>query len=198
MNLLVCSGIWILHVNLQPRNLVSSIKTTKKYIQQKAGKLLSGNVTEHSFLPWQAEVLAARDGRHKPGMAINYFQTINRYALLDTYPLPNINEQVCEIAKGSLFSTLDLKSAYYQVPLCQANRSFTAFEADKKLYQYTRLSFGMTNGVSCFRRIVCNLIEKYELIGTFACLDNISVSGFDKTDHDTKLALCYLPLKLSA
>ena len=70
-------------------------------------------------------------------------------------------EQISEIAKWNVFSTLDLKSAYYQIPLCPADRPFTTFEADEKWYHYTRLPFGVTNGVSCFQRIVDNLIEKY-------------------------------------
>ena len=56
--------------------------------------------------------------------------------LLDVYPLPNINEQISEIAKGSVVSTLDLISACNQIPLCPADRPFTAFEANGKLYQY--------------------------------------------------------------
>ena len=49
----------------------------------------------------------ARDGSHKPRMVIDYSQTINRLTLLDVCPLPNINEQISEIAKGSVFSTSD-------------------------------------------------------------------------------------------
>ena len=86
-----------------------------------------------------------------------------------------------------MFSTLDLKSAYHQIPLCPADRPFTAFEADGKLYQYTRLPFGVTNGVPCFQRIVDNLIEKYNLIGTYAYLDNITVCGRDDCDHNDNL-----------
>ena len=48
-------------------------------------------------------------------MVVDYTQTINKFTLLDAYPLPNIDEQVSEIAKGTVFSTLDLKSAYYQL-----------------------------------------------------------------------------------
>ena len=159
----------------------------KEFIQEEVRKLLSDNIIEPSFSPWRAQVLVARDGRHKPRMVVDYSQTINRYTLLDAYPLPNINEQICEIAKGSVFSTLDLKSAYYQIPLCPADRPFTAFEANGKLYQYTRLPFGVTNGVSCFQRIVDNVIEKYKLSGTYAYVDNITVCGYDKNDHDNKL-----------
>ena len=84
-------------------------------------------------------------------------------------------------------STLDLKSAYYQIPLCPADRPFTAFEADGKLYHCIRLPFGVTNGVSCFQRIVDNLIKKYNLIDTYAHLDNIAVCGRDNCNHNDNL-----------
>ena len=67
------------------------------------------------------------------------------------------------------------------------DRPYTAFEACGKLYRYTRLPFGVTNGVSFFQRLVDELIEKYKLSGTFVYLDNITVSGVNKNDHDIKL-----------
>ena len=87
-------------------------------------------------------------------MVIDYSQTINRFIVLDAYPLPRIDQQVNEPEKCKWFSTLDLKSAYYQVALATEDRAYTAFEADGKLYQYCRLPFSVTNGVLCFQRII--------------------------------------------
>ena len=148
---------------------------------------MNEGVVEPLFSPWRAKVLATKDDRRKRRMVIDYSQTVNRFTLLDAYPLPNIDEQISSIAKGTIFSTLDLKSAYYQIPLCPEDRQFTAFEADGKLYQYTRSPFGVTNGVSLFQRIVNELIAKYELHGTYAYLDNITVSCVNRNDHDGKL-----------
>ena len=50
-------------------------------------------------------------------MVIDYSQTINRFTQLDAYPLPNINDMVQKIAQYSVFSTIDLRSAYHQIPL---------------------------------------------------------------------------------
>ena len=82
------------------------------------------------------------------------------------------------------FSTLDLKSAYYQVPLATEDRAYTAFEPDGKLYQYCHLPFGVTNGVSYFQRIIDSVIPDKDLKQTFAYLDNITIGGFDKADND--------------
>ena len=113
-------------------------------------------------------MLVARDERHKPRMVVHYSQTVNRYTLLDAYPLPNIDNQLAEIAKAAVFSTLDLKSVHYQIPLHPDDRPYTAFEAAGKLHQYTRRPFGVTNRVSFFQRFVDFLIEKYRLSGTFS------------------------------
>ena len=44
-----------------------------------------------------------------------------------------------EIAKNKIYSLLDLKSAYHQIPIKE--------EANGKLYQFCRIPFGVTNGV---------------------------------------------------
>ena len=58
------------------------------------------------------------------------------------------------------YSTLDLQSAYHQVPLKMTDKPYTAFEACGNLYQFRRIPFGVTNGVACFQRTMNN-IEKY-------------------------------------
>ena len=62
-------------------------------------------------------------------MVIDYSQTINRCTYLDAYPLPRIDEQAYELAQSKIFSTLDFKSAYYQIPTAEEDRPYTAFEA---------------------------------------------------------------------
>ena len=48
-------------------------------------------------------------------MVIDYSQTINRYTELDAYPIPRIDDMVSKISKYSVFTTLDLRSAYHQI-----------------------------------------------------------------------------------
>ena len=159
----------------------------KLFIKNEVKSLLQKGIIEPSYSPWRAQVLVVREANRKPRMVIDYSQTINRYTMLDAYPLPNIDEQIGEIAKSSVFSTLDLKSAYYQIPLHHADRPYTAFEADGKLYHYTRLPFGVTNGVSYFQRFIDSLIERFSLKRTYAYVDNITVCGTSISDHDANL-----------
>ena len=74
-------------------------------------------------------------------MVVDYSQTINRFTQLDAFPLPRINELVNGISQYRVFSTIDLRSAYHQVPLRQEEKPCTAFEASGGLYQFTRVPF---------------------------------------------------------
>ncbi|XP_065679006.1 uncharacterized protein LOC136093720 [Hydra vulgaris] len=89
-----------------------------------------------------------------------------------------------ELAKYKVFSTFDLKSAYHQIPIKNSDKKYTAFEANGKLFQFFRIPFGVTNGVSMFQRSMDKFVEKEKLHDTFPYLDNITIGGYDQAHHD--------------
>ena len=109
--------------NLQPDHKPIATKSrklndsNKTFIKNEVSHLLKEGIIEPSLSPWRAQVLVTKDKRHKRRMVVDYSQTINRYTFLDAYPLPKIDEIIAQITKGSVCTTLDLKSAYYQIPL---------------------------------------------------------------------------------
>ena len=121
--------------------------------------------------------------RHKKRMVVDYSQTINRFTLLDAYPQKNISEMVEQISQYKIFSTLDLRSAYHQIPIKKEERHFTAFEANGNLYQFTRIPFGVTNGVAAFQRVMDEIILKEGVKDTFSYVDNVTVCGLRLRSH---------------
>ena len=159
-------------------------KSDASFIKTEVQKLLHEGVIDPSESPWRAQVLVTKNENHKRRMVIDYSQTINRFTELHAYPLPRIDEQINQLAKCRVFSTLDLKSAYYQILLHPDDRIYTAFEAGGKLYQYRRLPFGVANGVAAFQRIIDDVIASNNLRHTYAYLDNITIGGHNQDAHD--------------
>ena len=104
-------------------------------------------------------------------------KTVILFTQLGAYPLPKIDEQINEIATNSVFSTIDAEEAYHQIPLSESDKVYTAFEAADQLWQFTRMPFGIKNGVACFQRSMYECIAEEELSKTYTCLDNITVCG---------------------
>ena len=131
--------------------------------------------------------MVTKDGNHGKRLAIDYSQTINRFTLLDAFPLPRMRDLVNNIAQYKVFSTIDLRSAYHQVPLKDEDKTYTAFEARNNLYQFTRMPFGVINGVACFQREMMRFVDENNLKGVFPYLDDITICGKDQEEHDANL-----------
>ena len=158
----------------------------REFIAKEVVRLESLGVIERSNSPWRAQVLVHRE-RNKTRLVVDYSTTVNKFTQLDAYPVPNMDELVNKIAHYNVHSTIDMTSAYHQLIIKNADRPFTAFEANGRLYQFTRLPFGVTNGVAIFQRKMDDLVEANNLQATFPYLDNITISGRNQEEHDYNL-----------
>ena len=64
---------------------------------------------------------------HKKRMVIEFSKTINKFTLLDAYPLPHMNEIANKIAQYKRYSTLDQTTAYHQVEIPPFDHLYTVF-----------------------------------------------------------------------
>lgn len=90
-------------------------------------------------------------------MAVDYHQTASRFVLLDDFLLPKIIQMVEKITNYSVLGAVELKSAYQRKPIRNEGKAFRVFEACGNLLQFRRIYFSVTNGVSCFQRIVSQI-----------------------------------------
>ena len=155
------------------------------FMRDEVKRLASCGIIRPSVSPWRAQAFVTKeDGIHKRRMVIDYSETINLYTELDAYPMPNVLKMVQEISQYKYFSTFDLKSAYHQVPIKEEDCKYTAFEVDGQLWEFTRIPFGVTNGVSAFQRTIDKVIKMEKLLDTFVFVDNVTVCGRTKEEHD--------------
>ena len=159
----------------------------EQFIISEVNRLLNDGIIEASTSPWRAQVLVTKNLNHKKRMVVDYSQTINRFTYLDAYPLPRLDQMIETISRYTVFSTLDLQSAYHQVPIISSEKPFKAFEAGGNLYQFCRIPFGVTNGVACFQRTINNILKAENVQDTFAYIDNVTVCGRTKAEHDHNL-----------
>ena len=169
----------------------------KRFIREEVLSLAKAGLIEPSNSPWRAQVVVTNDPNdiHRKRMTVDYSETINKFTQLDAYPLPRIDEQVNEISKYKYYSTIDLKSAYYQIPIPESDRHFTAFEADGGLWQFKVVPNGCTNGVAVFQRKMGQMVENEGLDATFPYLDNITIGGYTEEEHHQNYARLMAAIK---
>ncbi|XP_054259721.1 uncharacterized protein LOC128984427 [Macrosteles quadrilineatus] len=160
----------------------------EQFIESEIQLLLKEGTIEESRSPWRAQVLVVSSDNHKRRMVVDYSQTINRFTELDAFPLPRIDDIVNKVASYKVYSSIDLKSAYHQIPITENDKPYTAFEACGNLYQFTRVPFGVRNGVPAFQRTLTNIITYEKLEGVQVYLDDVTICGNDQAEHDRNLS----------
>ena len=80
------------------------------------------------------------------------FRRFNQRLVQDQYPLPLINDIHSSLGGSKFFTTVDLKSGYWQIPLHEADKHKTAFVVPFGTYQFEVLPFGLSTAPAIFQR----------------------------------------------
>ena len=103
-----------------------------------------------------------RNGKKKDGtlrFCID-FRKLNDVTVKDAHPLPCIDDTLEALKGAKIFSTLDLKSGYWQVPIREEYKSKTAFRTSSgQLFEFNRLPFGLCNAPATFSRLMDNVLS---------------------------------------
>jgi len=106
----------------------------------------------------------------------------------DAYPLPNIGACLDALEGCSYFSTLDLRSGFYQVPLHPDDADKTAFITRRGQFRFKVLSMGLCNAPSCFQRLMDLVLSGLTWSCCLVYVDDVitHVREFTLTDSGTK------------
>ncbi|CAM5138680.1 unnamed protein product, partial [Eretmochelys imbricata] len=108
----------------------------------------------------------------------------NKPIVIDSHPLPHIEEVVAELRGAKMFSTLDLQSAYHNVMLHEDSRDLTAFITHEGLFLFKHVPYGLASAPSAFQKMSLNLKNQH---GVQCYLDDIIMYGNTSEEHDNNL-----------
>jgi len=136
----------------------------KKEIEQQITKLLEKNLIEESYSPFAAPVTLAfkRDEDRRARLCID-FRELNKIVIPQSQPFQLIEDLIAKTRNCKLFSTLDINSAFWLIPLRIEDKQKTAFITQEEHYQWTCLPFGLKTAPAIFQRILSNIIKKHKL-----------------------------------
>ncbi|CAN0415651.1 unnamed protein product [Scytosiphon promiscuus] len=154
-------------------------------VQSEVRKLADGGVIRKSTSAWAARCVTVRkrDGTLR---LCQYYRGLNGCTRTNSDGLGNIQEMFQRLSGNSRFTSTDLASGFFQLPIVEADRHKTAFrDAFRQLWEYVRCGFGLKILPPAFASMVGDLLGNLKEKGVDNYLDEIIIYSADFDSHVT-------------
>jgi hypothetical protein len=176
------------HISKRPyRMTVNELVELKKQIAELQAK----GFIRPSSSPWGAHVLFVEKKDGTQWMCIDY-RSLNEVTIKNKYPLLRIKDMFDQMKGAGVFSKIDLRSRYHQLKIRESNISKTAFCTRYGLYEYTVMSFGLTNAPAYFMYLMNKVFMEYLDKFVVVFINDILIFSKTEEEHEKHLRLVKL------
>ncbi|GBM23206.1 Transposon Ty3-I Gag-Pol polyprotein [Araneus ventricosus] len=123
------------------------------------------------------------------------YRKLNEITKKDSYPLPRIDDTLDALNGSPWFTTLNLKSGYWQVDIRPEDREKTAFTTGQGLWQFEVIPFGFCYAPATFERLMETVLRGLSSEACLVYLDDIIIVGRTFEEHLNNLRKVYYRLQ---
>ena len=164
----------------------------RREVRRQVEDMLQNDIIEPSTSQFGSPVLLVTkpDGTYR--FCIDY-RKLNAMTEIDCHPIARTDDCLESLgASGAkYFSSLDLQSGYWQLPVHKDSRQYTAFVTHDGLYQCKRMSFGLVNAPSVFSRLMSRVLQGLTWEVCLVYLDDVIVFSSTFEEHLNRLQLVF-------
>ncbi|UYV70374.1 hypothetical protein LAZ67_7002762 [Cordylochernes scorpioides] len=148
--------------------------------------MLDNDIIEPSYSPFSSPVTLVTKRDKTKRFCIDY-RKVNEVISSDVHPLPRIEDILDRLARAKYFSTADVSSAYWQVPIHPDSRPLLAFATIDGLYQPTRLPFGLKTSPQIYERAINQVLQGHGLDCVAHYFDDFVIYSETLEEHQEHL-----------
>ena len=135
------------------------VEEVREHIQE----MLDGGMICPSQSPWCNAVVLVWKKDGGPWFCIDFCR-LNCKTKKDAYPLPWMQETMESMVGARFFSTMDLKSGFWQVKMAKDSQQYTAFTVGSMgVYEFLRMPYGLCNAPATFQGLMQNCLGELNL-----------------------------------
>ena len=153
--------------------------------------MLDAGVVQPSNSPWCNAVVLVRKKDGSLCFCID-FRRLNALTVKNSHPLPHICETLESLAGAAHYLTFDLNSGFWQVPMDEESKQYTAFTLGSMgLYECESMPFRLCNALPTFQRLMQNCLGELNLTYCLIYLDDVIVFSEIPEEHLQRMQVVF-------
>jgi hypothetical protein len=151
-------------------------------LKRQLADMLSKGLIRPSASPWGSAIhfVDKRDGTIR--LCVDY-RKVNEVTIKNKYPLPKIEDLFDQLNGAKVFSKIDLRTGYHQLKVRESDIPKTAFTTRYGLFEYTVMSFGLSNAPAYFMNLMNKVFMKFLDKFVVVFIDDILVYSKTEEEH---------------
>ncbi|KAJ8731369.1 hypothetical protein PYW07_004533 [Mythimna separata] len=151
-----------------------------KAAKEEFERMMEMGICQPSKSPWASplHVVKKKDGSLR---VCGDYRRLNSVTLPDKYPIPRIQDFTYQLHNKKIFSKLDMKMAYYRIPINKEDAQKTAIITPFGLFEFNCMTFGLRNASQTFQRFMHEVLRGIE--GCFSFVDDILLYSENEYEH---------------
>ena len=151
-------------------------------IDRAVNDMIQKGVVVPAISPWASPVVLVS----KPDGSLRFcvdYRKLNMITERDSHPLPHINDTLLNLSDAKWFTSIDLQSGFWQIPVHNDDIPKTAFVTRTGLYVFLRMPFGLRNAPATFQRALNILLSGLNYKNCLVYIDDILIYSKDFDQH---------------
>lgn len=153
----------------------------REEVDRQVKELLELGLIEPSDSDWSHPIVCVSKKDGTVRLCVDY-RLLNSFTVPNAYPMKNATELLYEIGKAKFITVMDLTKGYWQIPMEEGSKSFTAFVTHSGHYQWRVLPFGLKNAGSTFQKSLDKLLFPYRNFCR-SYIDDVAIYSDTWIDH---------------
>lgn len=144
--------------------------------------MLDRGIIEPGTGPYSSTVLLLPKPKGGLRFVLDY-RALNSCIEADAYTLPQVEEVLSTLHGSTLFSAIDIKEAFWSVPLDKESKQLTGFRTPIGLFQYTRMPMGLKTASAVFCRFLDSIVGDLRWSVALTYIDDVLIYTKNENDH---------------
>ncbi|XP_055874586.1 uncharacterized protein LOC129924395 [Biomphalaria glabrata] len=164
-------------INLKPYTVPIHMREN---LDKEIENMLKFDIIEESESPYASPVVLIKKKDSSLRLCVDY-RRLNAITRFDAEVIPDPEDLFVQVHKAKYFTKVDLTKGFWQLPIEESSRKYTAFKVPNGHFQFKYVPFGLANSPSFFNRTIRNVLQG--LSNVIFYFDDILIYNDDWESH---------------